>query len=509
MRLFPAFFHTDDAHVVVFGGGEAARRKVRLLAKTSAIITVIIDDQIDPGFAQEFAGRITIAPRDMAGQALDRSIFAIIACRTGDNCEQSIEWTRAYGVPLNVVDRPDLSDFSVPSMLERGEIVAAVGTGGAAPVLAKQIRAQLEALVPQAMGPLSELARAFRPNVSAALEDSVQRRQFWETALSGPPAELALDDDLDGAQAALEAMLVDFSSSASPPGPVHIVGAGPGDPELLTLKAFRLIQNADIVFHDRLVSDEVMDLVRRDATRVSVGKAKGDHSVPQSQIHDLMIEAARSGQRVVRLKGGDPFVFGRGGEELEALREAGIEASVVPGISSALGCAASAGLPLTHRNHAQTLTFVTGHAKTGGVPDLDWTVLARPAQTVVVYMGVGTAPAISEKLIHAGRAPSTPVAVIENGTRADEIRVYGTLAELPQMIARAGITGPALLVIGEVAGIPAAALSSTRLRGEVPEGRRGADRLDIVREAAPSERFAPTSPAGGGGKDKRLVETAA
>ncbi|MDY7099509.1 MAG: uroporphyrinogen-III C-methyltransferase, partial [Pseudomonadota bacterium] len=242
-------------------------------------------------------------------------------------------------------------------------------------------------------------------------------------------------------------------------GQVSIVGAGPGDPELLTLKAFRLIQNADVVFHDRLVSDEIMDLIRRDADRVPVGKAKANHLVPQQDIHKLMIAAANEGKRVVRLKGGDPFIFGRGGEEVEALREAGIEAQVVPGISSALGCAASAGLPLTHRDHAQSLTFVTGHAKAGGVPDLDWNALARPAQTVVVFMGVGTAPTISEKLISAGRAASTPVAVIENGTRENEIKVFGTLAELPAMIERAGIKGPALLIIGEVSAIPAEALA--------------------------------------------------
>lgn len=240
---------------------------------------------------------------------------------------------------------------------------------------------------------------------------------------------------------------------------VAIVGAGPGDPELLTLKAFRLIQNADIVFHDRLVSDEIMDLIRRDADRVPVGKAKANHLVPQQDIHTLMIEAANEGKRVVRLKGGDPFIFGRGGEEVEALREAGIEAQVVPGISAALGCAASAGLPLTHRDHAQSLTFVTGHAKAGGVPDLDWHALARPAQTVVVFMGVGTAASISEKLINAGRGASTPVAVIENGTRDNEIKIFGTLAELPSMIDRAGIKGPALLIIGEVSAIPAEALA--------------------------------------------------
>lgn len=459
MRLFPAFFYTDNTHVTVFGGGEEARRKVRLLAKTTFKITVVIDTEIEPGFAEEFAGRITIAPRDMAGQALDRSKFAIVACRTDQNTEQSIIWAREYGIPINVVDQPEECDFTVPSILERGEIVAAVGSGGAAPVLAKRVRTSLEALMPQNMGPLSEIARDFRPRVYEVLDDGAKRRQFWEAALNGAPADLALDGKFGQAEAALEALLQETAAPDNKLGPVHIVGAGPGDPELLTLKAFRLIQNADIVFHDRLVSDEIMDLVRRDATRVSVGKAKANHTVPQSEIHDLMIKAAHEGKRVVRLKGGDPFIFGRGGEEVEALREAGIEASVVPGISSALGCAASAGLPLTHRNHAQTLTFVTGHAKSGEVPDLDWPSLAKPAQTVVVFMGVGTAPTISEKLIHAGRASSTPVAVIENGTRPNEIRVYGTLAELPQLITRAGIKGPALLVIGEVSAIPAEALA--------------------------------------------------
>ncbi len=463
MRLFPAFFYMDDAHVVVFGGGEEARRKVRLLAKTGANITVIVGKELEPGFAEEFSGRITIAPQDQAGQALDRAKFAIIACRVDDNTERAMTWARQYGVPINVVDRPELCDFTVPSIMDRGDLVAAVGSGGAAPVLAKKIRTQLEALTPQNIGPLAALAKAFRPEVAKALSVSTQRRQFWEAAMNGAPAELALAGDLKGAEAALHEMLTTFSQGETTTGPVHIVGAGPGDPELLTLKAFRLIQNADVVFHDRLVSDEILDLVRRDADRVPVGKAKANHSVPQGQIHELMIEAAQSGKRVVRLKGGDPFVFGRGGEEVEALREAGIEAQVVPGISSALGCAASAGLPLTHRDHAQSLTFVTGHAKQGGVPDLDWPALARENQTVVVFMGVGTSAAIAEKLIHAGRAASTPVAVIENGTRENEIKVFGTLAELPSLIDRAGIKGPALLIIGEVSAIPAEALARFEL----------------------------------------------
>ena len=450
MRQFPAFFNMDGAHIVVFGGGEEARRKVRLLAKTPAHITVIIGKEIEPGFAEEFAGRVTIAPQSAAGPALDIARFAIVACRIDDNTEQAIAWARQYGVPLNVVDRPELCDFTVPSILDRGEIVAAVGSGGAAPVLAKAVRAKLEALLPKRIGELAALARSLRDEVKARIPDSVQRRAFWERALKGRAAELAYSGELDAARDEMRVALERPSSA----GVLHIVGAGPGDPELLTLKALRLVQEADIVFYDRLVSGEILDLIRRDADRVSVGKAKGNHSVPQEEIHELMIAAAREGKRVVRLKGGDPFVFGRGGEELEAVQAAGIDAFVVPGISSALGCAASAGVPLTHRDHAQAVTFVTGHAKSGGIPDLDWASLARRNQTVAVFMGVGTAPMISEQLIAAGRAPQTPVVVIENGTRENEIRVFGMLEDLPHLIVSHQIKGPALLIIGEVAGLP-------------------------------------------------------
>ena len=457
MRMFPSFFYTDGAHITVFGGGEEARRKVRLLAKTTAQITVIIDDQIEPGFANEFAGRITIAPRDMAGQALDRSILTIIACRTEANTEQSIVWAREYGIPMNVVDQPENCDFTVPSLLERGELVAAVGTGGAAPVLAKQVRAELETLLPQNFGPLTEQARAFRPRVSEALSQGSDRRKFWESAFSGKPAELALAGRFEDVPGALEALLQQMMTESDQvaQGAVHLVGAGPGDPELLTRKAYRLLQTADIVFYDRLVSSEILDLIRRDADRISVGKARSEHSVPQSEIHQLMIEAAYAGKSVVRLKGGDPFIFGRGGEELEALLEAGIDAQIVPGISAALGCAASAGLPLTHRDHAQSLVFVTGHKKSGGLPDLDWQSLAKPAQTVVVFMGVGTAPHISKHLMLAGRLGSTPVAIIQNGTRQDQSITYGTLGDLPSLITRHDVRAPALLVIGEVSAIPA------------------------------------------------------
>ena len=463
MRQFPAFFNMDDAHIVVFGGGEEARRKVRLLAKTPAHITVIVGNEIEGAFAEEFAGRITIAPMEQAGQALDAAKFAIVACRIEPNVEKAITWARQYGVPLNVVDRPELCDFTVPSILDRGAVVAAIGSGGAAPVLAKSVRAKLETLMPQGTGALAELAERLRPEVKAAFETGEQRRAYWEDVLSGKAADLANSGDIKGAEHEMRRRIHDVCKSETSQGMVHIVGAGPGDPELLTLKAFRLIQNADIVYYDRLVSDEILDLVRRDADRISVGKSKGDHSVPQPEIHDLMIASAKEGKRVVRLKGGDPFIFGRGGEELQAVAAAGVDVQVVPGISSALGCAATSGVPLTHRDHAQTLTFVTGHAKAGGVPNLDWESLAKPAQTVVVFMGVGTSGTIAEKLIAAGRAPDTPVAVIENGTRANEIRVFGKLAELSGLIENGGIKGPALLVIGEVAGIPIESLANIAL----------------------------------------------
>lgn len=453
MRQFPAFFQMENASVVVFGGGEEARRKVRLLAKTPAKITVLVGEEIDIGFASEFAGRITIAPFEEFGPALDVAKFAIIACRVDKRTEDAIALARQFGVPVNVVDHPDLCDFFVPSILDRGDIVAGIGTGGAAPVLAKSLRARLEALVPPRVGALASFAKNLRPAVYAALDDFGQRRRFWEAALDGAVAERFLAGDEAGALELAHKML----AGEQPGGLVHIVGAGPGDPELLTIKALRLLQQADIVFYDKLVGEGVMDLIRRDADRVSVGKSKGNHSVPQTEIHDLLVSAAREGKRVVRLKGGDPFIFGRGGEELAALQAVGVETYIVPGISAALGCAASAGLPLTHRDHAQSVTFVTGHAKLGPdgsqVPDLNWQALAAPNQTVVVFMGVGMAGEISDKLIEAGRAGTVPVAVIENGTRDNEVRMFGTLAGLTELIAKGGIKGPALLIIGEVAGL--------------------------------------------------------
>jgi uroporphyrin-III C-methyltransferase/precorrin-2 dehydrogenase/sirohydrochlorin ferrochelatase len=451
MRQFPAFFNLGGARIAIIGSGEEAARKLRLLISSDADL-VLIGGFDDPVVAAEFIGRVTVLPRAALGQGLAGARLAIIAEPDIGLRAVCLSAVRAAGIPVNVVDQPEDCDFTIPSILDRGDIVAAIGSGGSAPVLAKSIRARLEALVPQRAGELAALAGSLRGFVSAAIPDKAARRGFWERALSGPAAEAAYAGELDRAEALLRAAA---RQGAAPRGVVHIVGAGPGDPELLTLKALRLLQEADIVYYDRLVGPQILTLIRRDAARVPVGKSKGDHSLPQPEIHKRLIASAQEGLRVVRLKGGDPFIFGRGGEELEAVRDAGIEVHVVPGISSALGCAAGVGLPLTHRDHAQTLTFVTGHACAGGVPDLDWAALARPAQTVVVFMGVDTAPVIAERLIAAGRAASTPVAIIENGTRAEELRLFGTLGELAFLIEEEGILGPALLIIGEVAGLPA------------------------------------------------------
>lgn len=456
MELFPVFFGTRQLTVAVFGGGEDARRKVRLLAKTHAQVYVV-HDQPEPDFENEFLERVTFVPTSAADWVLDEVGFVIIALSDDEELKSALDLAQSRNLRVNVVDRPELCDFTVPSILDRGSVVAAVATGGAAPILARDIRARIETLLPKRIGDLADFARSFRGAVASRFETGEDRRSFWERMLRGPIAEKVLDGDEAGARADMVRALEADEPSR---GVVHIVGAGPGDPELLTLKALRVLQDADIVFFDRLVGEGVLDLIRRDADRISVGKTKGFHSVPQDQINELLIAEARKGRRVVRLKGGDPFVFGRGGEELDAMRHAGVDAHVIPGISSALGCAADAGVPLTHRDHAQSVTFVTGHAKAGGVPDLDWPSLARANQTVVVYMGVGTSAVISEKLIEAGQDADVPVAVIENGTRENEIRVFGRLRDLPNLITDNEIKGPALLIIGEVAGLTPEAIAA-------------------------------------------------
>lgn len=463
MKRFPLFLDLSSLPAVVAGGGEALAAKARLLLAAGADVA-LVGEGIGEELIGEFAGRARLVLRVPAPADFDGARIAIIAADSDGEASSLAEAARKAGALVNVVDRPALSDFILPSIVDRGGVVVAISTDGAAPVLARSLRQRIEALLPSRLGALAQFADAFRPAVAGVLPRE-RRRDFWDRFFKGPIAARFLAGDEPGARDAMLAE-VNAPSGARAKGVVHIVGAGPGDPELLTLRAHRLINEADVILHDRLVSDEVLALARRDATRIYVGKEKGE-SAAQDDIIERMIALAHEGLNVVRLKGGDPFIFGRGGEELDALKKAGVEAFITPGITAALGCAASAGLPLTHRDFAQGVTLVTGHAKGEGALDIDWKALAALGQTIVVYMGVGAASEIAAALIGGGAVAATPIAIIENGTRADEKIVKGALRDLGALVAQNEITGPALLVIGDAAAraaekAPPAAVESLR-----------------------------------------------
>jgi uroporphyrin-III C-methyltransferase/precorrin-2 dehydrogenase/sirohydrochlorin ferrochelatase len=448
MRLFPAFFDLAGRRVVVAGAGDLAGRKARLLIAAGAAVEFAASS-FDDAFAAEWEGKARLVLSEPDAAYVRGAALLFAAVEDEGEAKRWADAARAAGVPVNAVDRPQISDFATPSIVDRGDVVVAISTGGAAPVLGRRLREKIEALLPQRLAALAAFAGSFRDAVAAKISPS-SRRAFWERFFDGPVAAQVLAGDERAARAGLIAAL-DAPQAEQKSGAVHIVGAGPGDPELLTLKALRLLQDADVILYDRLVGEGVLTLARRDALRLYVGKAKADHAVPQDEIEARLIAFAREGKTVVRLKGGDPFIFGRGGEELEAVKAAGVPVFVTPGVTAALGCAAAAGLPLTHRDAAQALTFVTGHAKGEADPDLDWAALARLGHTLVVYMGVGKAGAIAARLIDNGRAASTPVAVIENGTRADQKILKGTLIELAGLVRDGGVEGPAILVIGDVA----------------------------------------------------------
>ncbi len=449
MRQLPAFLNIRGVRAVVAGGGEEAARKARLLLAAGAEVQLFAP-RFGADVRAEFEGRAALiedrpAPADFAGARL-----VVIAEENAALAERLAAEARRAGALVNAVDRPALCDFTFPSIIDRGEVVVAVGTDGGAPVLARRLREKIEALLPARLGALAGFARRLRDRAASRLAPEA-RRAFWERVFDGPIAAKVLAGDESGAEADFQAAL----TGDRPRGVVHIVGAGPGDPELLTLRALRLLSDADVILYDRLVSDDILAFARRDATRIYVGKEQSNHSTPQREIEAQMIALARAGKRVVRLKGGDPFIFGRGGEELESLRTAGVDVYVTPGITAALGCAAAAGLPLTHRDVSQAVTLVTGHARDDGAPDIDWKAAAALKHTLVVYMGVGRAGEIERALLDGGRAPETPVAVIENGTRADEKIVTGTLSGLAALVEANAVTGPALLIIGETAAFAA------------------------------------------------------
>lgn len=450
MKAFPAYIDLSDRPVLIIGGGPAALAKARLMLAAGAALSLIAP-QIAPETKAELKDRARLFEREPVVADIEAALLLFIADTEAAEARRWAEVARPAGVLLNVVDQPELCDFTTPSIIDRGRVTIAISTGGAAPVLGRKLRADIEALLPPRLGALADFADRYRDTVKATIAPDARRR-FWESFFAGSIAAQLLAGDERGAHEAMLALL-NRPQAEQGAGAVHIVGAGPGDPDLLTVKALRLLQQADVILHDRLVSDDILSLARRDAERLYVGKAKSNHSVPQEDIEARMIELAREGKIVVRLKGGDPFVFGRGGEELEAVRAAGVPVFVTPGVTAATGCAAAAGMALTHRDHAQAVTFVTGHAKGEGDPELDWAALAALKNTLVVYMGVTKAETIAAKLIDHGRAAATPVAIVENGTRATQKIVKGALADLPRLIERGGIKGPAILVIGDVAAL--------------------------------------------------------
>lgn len=450
MRFLPLFLNLSSETVALVGNDTAAINKLRLLRLAGATVRWFSDD-LDVSdellLASVPPGRVEIDLTDPLQADFSRFVAVIVAC--GDARDEAIARpARSAGTLVNVVDRPGLSNFIVPAIVDRGEVVVAIGTHGASPVLARRLRERIEALLPARIGDLAALMGRYRQRFAQARHTSRSLRRFWERVIDGPIGAWSLVGRWRDAETALAHAIDDAQFPEAKFGVVHLVGAGPGDPDLLTLRAFHALQNADIVFYDELVTAEILDRSRRDAERVFVGKRKGEPGIGQDEINSRLVEAAHAGKFVVRLKGGDPFIFGRGGEELEHLRDAGVPTFVVPGITAALGCAAEAGLPLTFRKEATRLSVMTANTA-DGVETVNWSGLSDPCTTVVVYMGLSSAASVRARLIAGGRDPQTPAAVLARGTRSDAKAVVGRLNELPALAAAAG-EGPALLVIGDV-----------------------------------------------------------
>jgi len=452
MRFLPVFLDLASGRVALVGSGPVALNKLRLLRAAGANVrwySSSADVAEEVLLASPPTGRLELSFADPL--RADFSEFVAVVSAAGGTLDEGVaERARARNIPVNVVDRPDLSTFVFPAVVDRGDVVVAIGTGGGSPVLARRVREWIEGVLPARIGELASLMRRYRERFAAVRHKSVSPRRFWERVVDGPIGQALLAGRSHAAEAALTRAI---NESALPQkraeeGIVYLVGAGPGDPDLLTLRALHALQGADVVFYDDLVSDAVLDRARRDAERVFVGKRKGQPGIGQDEINRRLIEAARRGRTVVRLKGGDPFIFGRGGEELEALRQANIPTVVVPGITAALGCAAETGLPLTYRNEATRLTFITAH-RADDAAATDWSSLTDPQTTLVVYMGLASAAAVRDGLIKAGRDAKTPAGVLARGTRPDAKTVVGALDELPALAEQAG-EGPALLIIGEV-----------------------------------------------------------
>lgn len=447
MDFLPLFHNLKGRTVLVVGGGEIALRKARLLSEAGAVLRVVAPE-VEPQLVElvkRGGGRSVV--RGYVRDDLVGCVLAIAATDDEPLNAQVSEDAKALGMPVNVVDSPELCTVIFPAIVDRSPLMIAVSSGGDAPVLARLMRARIETWVPAVYGQLAGLAKKFRSQVKAKLPNVQQRRVFWEEVFQGDVAERALA----GQQQEAERLLVEKLSGAEPKslGEVYLVGAGPGDPDLLTFRALRLMQQADVVLYDRLVAPAILDLCRRDADRIYVGKQRAAHAVPQDQINQLLVTLAKEGKRVLRLKGGDPFIFGRGGEEIEELAAHDVPFQVVPGITAASGCAAYAGIPLTHRDHAQSVRFVTGHLKDGSC-DLPWSELVAPSQTLVFYMGLVGLPVICQQLIAHGRSADTPAALVQQGTTTNQRVFTGTLDNLAERVASEQVQAPTLVIVGEV-----------------------------------------------------------
>lgn len=449
MDYFPFFLALRGRRVLVVGGGEIAARKVRLLRRAGARIRVLAPRLCAELDALATQGALDWQAAPYSAAAIDADTWFVLAATDDEavNAQVAADAERAR-LWVNVVDDPRRSSAITPAIVDRNPLLVALSSGGRAPVYIRQLRARLERELPPRLGELLEWLGTQRARIAQAIPDMVQRLRVWERIVDGPVASRALAGDTAAADAALGRLLE--AEQGAPQGEVWLVGAGPGDPDLLTLKALRRMQQADVVVHDRLLGPQILDLVRRDAERIDAGKRRSRHTLPQEDINALLVRLAREGKRVLRLKGGDPFVFGRGGEEIAELLAAGVPFEVIPGITAANGAAAYAGMPLTHRDHAQSCVFVTGHPRADGALSLPWATLVPPGQTVVIYMGLTRLEDICAQLIAHGAPAQRPAAMVENASRAEQRVIVGDLATLPQKVAQAQPEGPGLVIIGEV-----------------------------------------------------------
>ncbi|NQY02377.1 MAG: uroporphyrinogen-III C-methyltransferase [Halieaceae bacterium] len=449
MDYFPVSLRLRGRHVLLVGGGSVGVRKARLMARAGAQLTVVAPNIVPEleSALEEWGGtwrRKRYETADLEGQKL------VIAATPDRELNQSIfEEADARNIPVNVVDDPALCTFIVPSIVDRNPITIAINSGGSSPVLARNVRTQIETLVPQGYGRLARWAGQMRERVKAAIGDESGRRHFWEALLGGAIAEQVMAGDEAGATQTLETAL---ASGRPATGEVFLIGAGPGDPDLMTFKALRLLQRADVILYDRLVNPAIVDMARKDAERFYVGKQRDEHAVPQDRINQWLLELAQQGQCVARLKGGDPFIFGRGGEEIALLAEHQVPFQVVPAVTAASAAAAYGGIPLTHRDHAQSVRFITGHTKNGEL-SLDWQSMQSPAETLVFYMGLVGLPIICRELQAHGRDADTPCALVEKASTPEQRVLTGTLATMASVVEREQPKAPTLIIVGSVAGL--------------------------------------------------------